>query len=211
MVGIWHKALFKTSRWHTHTRTHTQFSFFYIVALILIITGVFIYNIRLPRVAKKKEKTKDPERPTDDPKTSEASNKDIESSQDSHRGVNLRGLLESSNLETSTTSSPETRKKKRTHLRAANSIPSVSTSEGSPLSCNSRSWRRRSESSSPVLPSSFSYGSVSIGANLSSSFSLQSESVPSSYSSTAEQQLVLRNKRTSGNKLKLSGSVNRTE
>ena len=160
---------------------------------------------------KKKEKPKDPEQPTNDSKTSEASTKDIESSHDGHRGVDLRGLLESSNLETSTTSSPKAIRKKMTHKRVANSISSVSTCEGSPLAYNSRPWRRRSESSSPVLPSSFSYGSVSTGANFSSSFSLQSGSVPSSYSSTADQQLPPRNKRTDGSKLKLSTSINRTE
>lgn len=150
-------------------------------------------------MAPKKEKSKvigkSPKVSTDETNASQTSDS-AESSTQKHRGVDLTGLLESS-LETSGNSSKPINTKRGSML-ATNTCTSVPSSEGSQLT-NQRE-KMKFESNSPYSPS-FSYGSISLGCDQSSSFSMASKSPPPTDDS--EQQLTEDDQTTDGSKLKL--------
>ena len=84
---------------HTYTHTHTQFSILYGLSFVLIILGVFIYNLKQPSVAKKKEVKEDSR------KKSKSKEKVSQGSTTSHRHLEerLQELLESQSTELSCT------------------------------------------------------------------------------------------------------------
>ena len=115
VLWTWSLSLYGKLQLHTHTHTQTMHDrethkrgehaythtvLFYIVALFLIITGVFIYNIHQPSVSKKNQDVTSYKRCSE---PSVDTHRDTEQAPKARGGiVNLRDLLESSMFETST-------------------------------------------------------------------------------------------------------------
>ncbi len=148
------------------------------MALFLIITGVFIYNIRQPKASKKdKDVTsivKSSKSPAQQPPPKEL---DL-SRPDRRERFILRELLESSTIDTTTAEAIPPIRKKKYRQRNSSSGRYPSTAESSPLA---QSRAPRDPTDTPTPPSS--YGSLSL---VSTSPSVKSESTTETPQSSQE-------------------------
>ena len=111
-----------------------QFSFFYVVALILIIAGVFIYNIVQPKVARKDNSRTGRILKPLVKKTKPSEDLESPPGEDSRKGLFvLRELLESSTFETTSDAVPPVRKKRKSRQRNSSSRSYPSPTAKSPL------------------------------------------------------------------------------
>ena len=110
---------------HTHTTHAVQFSILYCLSFVLIILGLFIYNLKQPSEAKKKEDSEERKK-----KNQSKDAKDTQSSYTNHRNLEerLQGLLESRSSQMNVTGSHgDTPPLKRPRSNSNKSYGSVET------------------------------------------------------------------------------------